>query len=92
MPTHARSYPTTCQRCGDTLVSSAMSRFNTDVCCMPCLDDERLAPGYETAHAAETRAVRSGDYNYKGVGLAPADYAFLRERLEERRRSQQPAT
>jgi hypothetical protein len=78
-------WPTTCQRCGDPLAVSSMSFFNEDVCCVPCLDDERDAPTYAAARAAEAQAVRNRNYNFS-AGLTPADRSFLAARLAARRR------
>ena len=74
-------WPTKCQRCGDPLGVSSMSFFNEDVCCTPCLDDEKDAPTYAAAKAAE---VRNRNYNFS-AGLTPADRSFLAARLAARR-------
>lgn len=68
---------TRCDRCGARFGVSTMSRFNRDMLCMPCRADEKQAPNYPQAEAVELAAVRSGDYNYPGIGLAPEDLAFL---------------
>jgi hypothetical protein len=73
-----------CERCGAPLIGWGVSYFNTDTCCAACLDDERKAPGYEAARAAESAAVRAGDLNFRGVGLSPADAAFLADRRAAR--------
>ncbi len=70
----------TCDRCHKATTVTIMSRFNTDTICMSCEEDECQAPGYVEACRAETDAVRSGDYNFRGVGLSPTDAAFLAER------------
>jgi hypothetical protein len=69
-----------CARCGVEPFAHVTSFFNTDVICLPCATDEQEAPGYVAAHAAEVAAVRAGDYNFPGVGLSPADAAFLAAR------------
>jgi hypothetical protein len=46
-----------------------MSMFNTQEICLDCSDAERKRPDFEAAREAEAAAVRSGDYNFKGVGL-----------------------
>lgn len=66
-----------CDRCGVRFGASTMSRFNRDMLCMPCLADEKKAPNYPQAEAVELAAVRAGDFNYQGIGLAPEDLAFL---------------
>jgi len=66
-----------CDRCGARFGASTLSRFNRDMLCMPCLSDEKKAPNHPQAAAIELAAVRAGDYNYPGIGLAPEDLAFL---------------
>lgn len=74
-----------CDRCGaDLKLGSTMSKFNTDQLCMACKADERLAPNYALADAAELAQVRAGNYNYGGVGLASEDVQFLAERRAAR--------
>jgi hypothetical protein len=48
--------------------------FNTDTICHNCLEIERQHPMYEKARETELEAVRTGDYNFKGIGL-PLDLA-----------------
>jgi len=48
-----------------------MSYFNTDSICMECSKKERARPDFEKAREAEEAAVRSGDYNFPGVGFKP---------------------
>jgi hypothetical protein len=73
-----------CARCGSVLRVWSMSRFNTDVLCMPCVEDERLAPGYASAAAVELAHVRDGDLNFPGVGLLPQEAAVLGVPTRER--------
>jgi len=76
-----------CERCGKVpLIASMVSRFNTDVCCLDCIEDEKQAPNYRAAHDAELAAVKAGDYNYCH-GLAAEDLTFLMRRRAERGRS-----
>jgi len=57
-----------CDRCGQpTGGTTTMSIFNEDVICIPCKEEEKRDPDYEAASQAEMRAVRNGDYNFKGV-------------------------
>ena len=62
-----------CDRCGGELSVRQMSRFNTDVLCMKCIEEERNHPDYEKAVAAELEAVRRGDYNFPGIGWPGKD-------------------
>jgi hypothetical protein len=57
-----------CARCGKEAMMTVMSRFNTDVLCMPCEEKERKHPDYQYAHDQELAAVKNGDYNFPGVG------------------------
>lgn len=76
--------PRACNRCCRALRAASMSRFNTDWLCEPCLEDERLAPGYQKAREAELAAVERGDRNSPGVGLSSEDLAFLAARRAQR--------
>lgn len=72
--------PTKCPRCGGSMAAYSMSRFNNEMICSECIDDERQAPGYAAAAEAEIAAVKRGDYNFPGVGLSAADREFLAAR------------
>jgi hypothetical protein len=77
--------PKNCARCGaDLAPGSIMSRFNTEQICNPCRADEKLAPNYATAEAAELAAVRAGIRYFEGIGLSPEDQAFLAARRAAR--------
>lgn len=78
-----------CDRCDAETRATIMSKFNRDIICMACKRDERDAPGYADADAAETAsALASGRLrqpnHYPGVGLSPADAAFLAARRRAR--------
>jgi hypothetical protein len=76
-----------CERCAAPLApltAWGVSYFNTDTCCMACLADEKQAPGYEAARAAEAEAVSAGNLNFPGVGLSHAAAAFLASRRAAR--------
>ncbi len=68
---------TICDRCGEPMSVSTMSRFNQDQICMPCEEGERRHPEYEAARAAEDAEVQKGNMNFPGVG-APADIRLWR--------------
>lgn len=57
-----------CQRCGKKTCCHSMSRFNTQLCCMDCLDAEQKHPKYKEAAEAELAACRRGNYNFAGIG------------------------
>lgn len=56
-----------CERCGKETNSYTMSMMNTQMICMDCKREERNDPMYEMAREAEYNAVRSGNYNYRGL-------------------------
>ena len=58
-----------------------MSRFNEDMLCMACIDEENEAPGYKSAAEEELRQVRLRNYNYPGVGLSLLDLGFVCGRM-----------
>ena len=62
----------TCQRCRKETNCHTMSRFNTQLICMECLDKEQKHPKYKEAAEAEEAAVRAGNRNFAGIGK-PAD-------------------
>jgi len=66
-----------CPRCAGAMASFSTSWFEPVEVCGACRDDERHAPNYPRARAEEEAAVRRGDYNFPGIGLAPADVAAL---------------
>ncbi len=60
---------TVCDRCGNSLRNGRiMSMFNLDVLCMECKNKEMTRPDYAQARDREAEAVRSGDYNFPGIG------------------------
>lgn len=59
-----------CDRCHKPLNGGrTMSMYNTDCICMKCAEEERSRKDYDTARDAEMLAVRSGNYNFSGIGL-----------------------
>jgi hypothetical protein len=58
----------TCPRCGGDAALSMMSMFNTDMCCLECIEKEKQHPKYKEAVAADEAAISKGDYNYAGIG------------------------
>jgi hypothetical protein len=60
--------PLKCARCGVVSTVTIMSMFNTDTICMVCKQREKMHPKYNEAVTAELEAVRSGDYNFPGIG------------------------
>lgn len=59
-----------CDRCGHTLKGGrTMSMFDTDCICMKCAEKERHRADYKDAVEADRRAIKNGNYNFKGIGL-----------------------
>jgi hypothetical protein len=63
---------TRCDRCYRETRAHIMSMFNEDVLCLDCKKKEEQHPDYERARRIEGEAVRSGQYNFPGVGK-PSD-------------------
>ncbi len=57
-----------CQRCGEETSCTIMSMFNTAMICIDCSDKERERPDFKKAQEADEAAIRSGNYNFKGIG------------------------
>lgn len=58
-----------CDRCGGpTNGITTMSMFNTDIICMKCKDEEKKNPRYKEALEADRAAIKSGNYNFEGIG------------------------
>jgi len=62
-----------CERCFKETVTTTMSMFNTDTCCMDCIDVEKMHPDYDKAKKIELDYIRKKDYTFQGIGL-PEDY------------------
>ncbi len=63
-----------CDRCGGSLEGGRMmSRFDTSVLCMKCIEEEKEHPDYPKAAAAELEAIRRGDMNFSGTGWLGKD-------------------
>lgn len=73
-----------CDRCFKNTNITIMSKFNRDILCLHCKDDETHAPGYKEAADAEAHAVAQGEYNFPGVGLSREAGKYLAERRKER--------
>ena len=62
-------FPLGCERCHKNTNVLTMSFFNTQMICMTCDEKERQRPDFEQARKADERAIKSGNYNFKGIGL-----------------------
>lgn len=58
-----------CDRCGKKLTVRIMSMYNEDCLCMECKKEEEKREDYEKAVEADIAAIKSGNYNFKGIGL-----------------------
>lgn len=58
-----------CERCNKPTFDSIMSKFNTQMICTECKTIEKAHPSYQRASDAEVSEVRSGNYNFEGIGL-----------------------
>lgn len=61
-----------CDRCSKETNVTKMSRFNTDIICIPCENIEKQHPSYQHACEVERAEVLNGNYNFQGIGK-PAD-------------------
>ncbi len=64
----------TCDRCGHEFQPGEgriMSKFNLDCICDACKRAERKHPDYAKACEAEENAVKRGERNFPGIGMAP---------------------
>lgn len=73
---------TTCDRCYKETRMTAMSFFNTDVCCIDCIKLERTHPAYEEAKRLEGEQVLAGNYSFGGVGLPAGYHAWAKEQTD----------
>jgi hypothetical protein len=58
-----------CERCTMRTQTTTGSFFNTEQICSDCEAEEKAHPKYQEATSAEYSAVKSGDLNFKGIGL-----------------------
>ena len=59
-----------CDRCEQPPINSTtiLSKFNTQVICIPCKEKEKEHTDYEDACKAEKQAIDNGDLNFPGIG------------------------
>ena len=62
-----------CHRCGKETHSFTMSWFSTESICLDCSDEENNHADIELAKAVELAHVKSGNYNYPGIGWPGKD-------------------
>ena len=59
-----------CHRCYTKTGSYIMSWFDESLICGDCSDKEKDHPRYAEAREEELRAVKSGNFNFKGIGYS----------------------
>lgn len=59
----------TCDGCEEETYSYKMSMFNTDHCCMKCIEEEKKHPLFKQARKVELDELLKGNYNFPGIGL-----------------------
>jgi hypothetical protein len=64
-----RTNPVQCQRCNKETNILIMSMYNTQEICMECKTAEEQRPDYQVAVKADEAAIRTGNFNFKGIGL-----------------------
>jgi hypothetical protein len=57
-----------CDRCQKETDVHIMSMFNTNDICVECKEKEEKDPRYKLAHQADIDAIKSGNYNFEGIG------------------------
>ena len=57
-----------CDRCHKETNATMMSKFNTDILCLECIEAEKKHPLYLRACQIELEHVKAGDYNFEGIG------------------------
>ena len=63
-----RDWEGECQRCWKPSDIHTMSMFDVTLICMDCHESEKNSPRYPEAADAELKALRSGNYNFRGIG------------------------
>jgi len=63
-----RDWDGSCQRCYKEASAHTMSMYSTRLICLDCEAEERKRDDYAAARAADVAAIKSGNYNFNGVG------------------------
>ena len=66
---YRRTNPVPCQRCSKETSTTIISMFNMQEICEECHLAEAQRPDYNDAVKADETAIRTGDRNFKGIGL-----------------------
>jgi len=70
-----------CDRCNSKSYVKKMSMFNTQMCCMLCIEIEKRHPDYDRASKEELKHCKNKNFNFKGVGL-PKDFYIFSKGME----------
>ena len=57
-----------CQQCSEKANTHIMSMYSTRLICLMCKDKEERRDDYKTAVDADNAAIKSGNFNFKGIG------------------------
>jgi len=57
-----------CERCCKGTNTHTMSMYSTDLICLECKSEERQRPDYKVAVDADVAAIKSGNFNFEGIG------------------------
>lgn len=57
-----------CQKCGKSTNAHIMSMFDDRLICLDCEERERQNPHYQEAREADEAAIKSGNFNFPGIG------------------------
>ena len=63
-----REWTGCCQECYEKTGTHIMSMYSTRLICMECKDKEVLRDDYRDAVNADITEIRSGNFNFKGIG------------------------
>jgi hypothetical protein len=68
-----------CQRCRKETNGTSMSIFNTEHCCIKCLELEKKHPKFQEAYNAELAETLVKNYNFPGIGLPSGYHEWAKE-------------
>jgi len=63
-----REWDGRCQQCYKETRAHIMSMYSTRLICLECKDEETKQPDYREAVDADIAAIKTGDFNFKGIG------------------------
>ena len=63
-----REWTGRCQECYEESSAHIMSMYSTRLICLDCKDRETKRSDYRKAVDADDDAIKSGNFNFKGIG------------------------